>query len=164
MEPRNPYSAPQAKLADPPPRPGSPYKAVALGLATDFGGTIALSVVLALVQSTMLASSGMSAEEIEAALKSIDAGSWLFWVGGAGGCAFSGLGGYVCARVAGQSEYTLGAILALLVVVLGEVFFSGGSLDLGWTIVMHAAGVVAVMAGAWLGKKRNRLAKAAAAQ
>ena len=164
MEPRNPYGAPQAKLADPAPRPGSPYKAVALGLATDFGGTIALSVVLAFVHSVMLASGGMSAEEVEASLRTIDTGSWLFWVGGAGGCAFSGLGGYVCARVAGQSEYTPGAILAVLVVVLGEVFFGGSNLDFGLNIVLHAVGVAAVMAGAWQGKKRNRLARTAAAQ
>jgi hypothetical protein len=164
MESRNPYGAPQAKLADPAPRPGSPYKAVALGLATDFGGTIALSVALAFVQSVMLASGGMTAEEIEASLQTIDTGSWLFWVGGAGGLAFSGLGGYVCARVAGQSEYTLGVILAALVVVLGEVFFGGGSLDLGMTIVLHVAGVAAVLAGSHIGKTRNRRAKAAVAR
>jgi len=163
-EQRNPYGAPQSKLADPPPQPGSPYKAVALGLATDFGGTIALSVVLAFMQSVMLASSGMTAEEIEASLKTIDTGSWLVWVGGLGGCAFSGPGGYVCARVAGQSEYTLGVILAVLVVVLGEVFFGGGNLDFGLSIVLHAVGVMAIMAGAWFGKQRNRRAKAAVAQ
>jgi hypothetical protein len=159
MESRNPYGAPQAKLADPAPRPGSPYKAVLFGLLTDFGGTIALSVALAFVQSVILASGGMPAEEIEASLQAIDPGSWLFWVGSLGGCAFSGLGGYVCARVAGQSEYTLGAILAALVVVLGIVLFGGGNLDLGLNIVLHVVGVAAVMAGAWLGKKRNRLAR-----
>jgi len=164
MEPRNPYGAPQAKLADPAPRPGSPYKAVLLGLLTDFGGTIALSVVLAFFQSVMLASSGMPVEEIQASLQTIDTGSWLFWVGGAGGCGFSALGGYVCARVAGQSEYTLGVILAALVVVLGEVLFGGGNLDLGLSIVLHAASVMAVLAGAHIGKTRNRRAKAAAAQ
>ena len=163
MEPRNPYGAPQAKLADPAPRPGSPYKAVALGLATDFGGTIALSVVLAFLQSVMLASGGMTAEEITASLQTIDTGSWLFWVGSAGGLAFSALGGYVCARIADQSEYTLGVILAVLVVVLGEVVFGGGNLDLGLTIVMHAAGVLAVLAGSHAGKTRNRRAKATAA-
>ena len=157
MDGRNPYGAPEAKLADPAPRPGSPYKAVGLGLLTDFGGTFALSMLLTFIYGVMLAGSGVAQEDLEAAIRSAStAGSWYFWAAAIGGCGFSVLGGYVCARVAGQSEYTLGAILAAITVVLGLILFGDGGLDLGLSIVLNIATVAAVVLGAWLGKKRNR--------
>ena len=66
------------------------------------------------------------------------------------------LGGYVCARVARQSEYTLGVILAASVIVLGMLLFGDGGLDLGLSFVLNAATVAAILFGAWVGKKRNR--------
>jgi hypothetical protein len=157
MDERNPYSAPAAKLADPAPRPGSPYKAVGLGLLTDFGGTFALSMLLTFVYGAMLAGSGVAQEDLEAAIRSASAGdSWYFWAAAIGGCGFSVLGGFVCARVAGQSEYTLGAILAAITLVLGLVIFGDGGQDLGLSIVLNVATVAAIILGAWLGKQRNR--------
>ena len=163
MDSRNPYTAPEAKLADPAPRPGSPYKAVALGLLADFGGTFALSVAVALVYGITLAGSGATPEEIEAASKAASTpASWTFYVIAFGGGGFSVLGGYVCARIAGQSEYTLGVILAAISMVLGVVLGGGGD-DVGTTIVLHAASVACVMIGAHLGKARNRRARVAQA-
>jgi hypothetical protein len=156
MEPRNPYSAPGAKVADPAPGPGSPYKAVLLGLLTDFGGTFALSITLAFVYAITLAGSGMPQEEIQAAIQNVSPDSWYFWAGLIGGTGFSVLGGYVCARVARQSEYTLGVILAAAGVVLGLLLFGDGGREVGFTIVLNATSVAAVIVGAWLGKKRNR--------
>ena len=163
MEPRNPYGAPQAKLADPAPQPGSPYKAVLLGLAADIGGTIVLSILIALAYGIQLAAYGSSAEEIEAASRSLPVDSWAFWAGTLGGCLFSGLGGYVCARIAGQSEYSLGVILAAISVVIG-LMLGGGGIDLGLQFVLYAVSVACVLAGAHLGKTRNRRARAAAGQ
>jgi hypothetical protein len=153
---RSPYAAPAAKLSDPAPRPGSPYKAVGLGLLTDFGGTIAVSIVVAFVYSVVLAGAGTAPEDIEAALKTVSPDSVYFWIGAIGGGACSVLGGYVCARIAKQSEYTLGVILAAISVVLGLVLFGGGDQEVGMTIVLNAASVASVIVGAWLGKKRNR--------
>ena len=133
MDSRSPYRAPGAKLADPAPRPGSPYKAVALGLLTDFGGTLALSLIVAPVSPE----------------------SWPFYAISIGGGAFSVLGGYVCARIAGQSEYTLGAILAAINVVLG-LALGGDDADVGMQIVLNVATVACVILGARLGKARNR--------
>jgi len=158
MEPRNPYGAPQAKLADPAPRPGSPYKAVLLGLLTDFGGTIALSVLIALAYGIQLAAYGASPEEIEAASRSLPADSWAFWAGTIGGGGFSVLGGYVCARIAGQSEYTLGVILAAISMLLGLVLGGGGD-DVGMQVVLHAASIACVIVGSHIGKTRNRRAR-----
>lgn len=159
MDSRNPYTAPEARLSDPAPRPGSPYKAVALGLLADFGGTVAVSIVMAFVYSVMLAGAGTAPEDIEAALKTVSPDSLYFWIGAIGGCACSVLGGYVCARIARQSEYTLGAILAAIGVVLALLFFGGGGPDVGMAIVLNAATVAAVIVGAHIGKKRNRRAR-----
>lgn len=159
MDSRNPYRAPGANLADPAPRPGSPYQAVGLGLLTDFGGTLALSLIVALVYGVLLAASGATPEEAAAASKSAASpGSWPFYAISIGGGLFSVLGGYVCARIAGQSEYTLGVILAAISMVLGVVLGGGGD-DVGMTIVLHAASVACVMLGAHLGKARNRRAR-----
>lgn len=150
MTERNPYAAPGAKLADGPPHKGSPYKAVGLGLLTDFGGTIALSILLTFIW-------GIAQGPDIPAGEGITIDPWYSWIGSIGGCGFSVLGGYVCARVAGQSEYTLGAILAILVVVLGMVVFGGGGgEDIGLIVLLNAATVAAVIAGAWIGKKKNR--------
>ena len=158
----NPYGAPQSKLADAAPRPGSPYKAVIFGLLTDFGGTIAYSMLLAFLYAVALSNTGTPPEQMEEAVKNISSESLLFWAGSIGGCGFSVLGGYVCARVAGQSEYTLGAILAALVVVLGLLLFGSGEQDMGLAIALNATTVAAVIVGAWIGKKRNRRQRAAA--
>ena len=136
-------------------RPGSPYKAVALGVLTDFGGTLGLSIVLAFFYAMSLAASDTPPEDIAEAISKGSADSWYFWATSMGGGGFSVLGAYVCARVARQSEYTLGAILALINVVLGLVI-SDGERDVGMSIVLNAATVACVALGAWLGKKTNR--------
>jgi hypothetical protein len=157
----NPYGAPQAKLADPAQRPGSPYKAVLLGLLADFGGTIVLSVLIVIAYGIQLAAYGMTPEEIEAASKSLPVDSWAFWAGTFGGAGFSVLGGYVCARIAGQSEYTLGVILAAISMLLGMVLGGGGD-DVGMQVVLHATSIACVIVGAHIGKTKNRQARAAA--
>lgn len=157
---RSPYAAPGAKLADPAQRPGSPYKAVALGALTDLGGTFAFTIALAFIYGVALAAGGMPAEEIEQAISKASPDSWYFVLAAIGGCGFSVLGAYVCARIAAQSEYTLGAILALINIALGLII-GGGDYDLGVAIVLNAGSVLATALGAWLGKKRNRAGRRA---
>jgi hypothetical protein len=128
---------------------------VALGVLTDFGGTLLLSIVLAFLYAMTLAASGMPPAEIEQAIQSGNADSWYFWAATIGGGGFSVLGGYVCARIARQSEYTLGAIIAAINVVLALLIGNGGR-DVGMSIVLIAATIASVILGAWLGKKRNR--------
>ena len=148
-EQRNPYATPEARVADRRRQPGSPYKAVALGALTDLGGTFLFSILLVFAW-------GIAQSPDVATGEAITVDPWYSWVGSIGGCGFSVLGGYVCAYIAGQSEYTLGAILAVIVVVLGMLLFGTGGYDFGMTIFLNATTVVAVMVGAWIGKKRNR--------
>ena len=126
-------------------------------MLTDFGGTFALSIALAFFYAMALAASGTPPEQIAEAISSTSADSWYYWAATLGGGGFSVLGGYVCARVARQSEYTLGAILAAISVGLGLLIGGGSSeRDVGMSIVLNAATVACVILGAWLGKKRNR--------
>ncbi len=154
-EERNPYAAPGAKVADPRPRPGSPYKAVVFGLLTDFGGTFAFAIALSIAYAMWLAATGTPPEEVERAVADMSPDSLYFWVATAGGGAFSVLGGYVCGRVARQSEYTLGVILAVSTVTIG-LLIDSGERELGLEIVLNAATIASVMLGAWIAKKRNR--------
>lgn len=88
-------------------------KALLTGLAIDFGGSIALGVLLAVVYGSSLAMDGLNEVEVTEALKNIPVDSWVSLFGTMLGAALSALGGYVCARKANASDYRLGVIQAL---------------------------------------------------
>jgi hypothetical protein len=151
----NPYAPPEATVKDLPAKAGSAFKAVALGLGADIGGTFLAGIALALIYGVVLGASGASTEEIVASTKAIGTDSWLFYAGALVGLAFSVLGGYVCARIARRDEMKLGAILAGLSALIG-VLFSGEAYQLGTLISLTLAGIGAVMIGARLGYTKNR--------
>lgn len=151
----NPYAPPEAKLVDPATGPGSPIKAVTIGLAADIGGTIVATVILALAYGVVLSASGASAEEIEALTGNPSTDSWFFYVTALVGCAFSMLGGYLCARIARQGELKLGAMLAGISTLISLAFGVEPN-QLGIMISFTLLGIAAVLAGAWLGRARNR--------
>jgi hypothetical protein len=150
----NPFTPPSARVSDGPPEKGSPYKAVLFGLLVDWGGTLVAGVVLSILYGAMLASSGMPPEDIEVALRTIPADSWVSLLGMAVGAGFSGLGGYVCARVAKHNEFALGAVLALLSVAFGLVV-GAGQYSLLEHLGLSALSFVAVMFGVRFGAARN---------
>src|ERR1051325_6632749 len=69
----NPYAPPEATVHDLPPKPGSWFKAIALGLATDIGGTLVATAILALIYGIALAASGVKREDIGAILAALSA-------------------------------------------------------------------------------------------
>ncbi|GAA5166706.1 hypothetical protein [Viridibacterium curvum] len=155
----NPFTPPNAPVEDPKespqgPRKGARVKALLWGLAVDIGGTLVLSVALGIAYSISLAASGMSAEQIAANASDLPMDSWIMIVGYVGGCMFSALGGYVCARKAGENEFALGAVMAVMSVVLGVLLGSRQS------FAMHLVGAVltffAVMIGVRFGAVKNR--------
>src|SRR3954468_21093624 len=110
----NPYATPEETLHDLPPKPGSWFKAIALGLAVDIGGSLLATIILAAIYAATLGAAGVKPEDIAATLQASASDSWFFYAGTLAGLGFSVLGGYVCARVARRSELKLGAILAAL--------------------------------------------------
>ena len=150
----NPYAPPEATVHDQPVKPGSAFKAIALGLAVDIGGSLIGTVLLALVYGVSLGAAGVKGEDIAATMQVSATDSWFFYVGTLIGLSFSVLGGYVCARVARRSELKLGAILAALSAILG-LALAGDDQQLGTLLSLTLLGIGAVLAGARLGLSKN---------
>lgn len=155
MSTNNPYAPPDAKLADPAAAPGSPIKAVAIGLAVDLGGSIVASILLVLAYGIVLGALGVSAEEIESVTSNMPTDSPLFYLATLVGLGFSALGGYVCARIAKRAELKLGAILAAISAGIG-LAIGGDPGRLGMLISLTLLGIAAVIAGARIGRAKNR--------
>ena len=146
----------QATVHDLPPKPGSWFKAIALGLATDIGGTLVATAILALIYGIALAASGVKREDIAATMQASATDSWLFYVSSLVGLGFSALGGYVCARIVRRSELKFGAILAALSALLGILFAGENTQQLGTFLSLTLLGIGAVVVGARLGQAKNR--------
>ena len=156
MTTRNPYAPPDAKLADPAATPGSPLKAVTLGLAVDLGGTVIAAILIAAAYGIVLGALGASTEEIEAVTANMPTDSALFYLTALAGLGCSMLGGYVCARIAKRGELKLGAVLAAISAGIG-LALGGDPGQLGMLISLTLLGIAAVLAGANLGRAKNRL-------
>ena len=161
MSTPNPYSPPQSVVTEPPQKPGSAVKAVAVGLVADLGGTFAgvllFGILYMIVTAVSGAASGGNVEQLvaEAATTLTTGDSWPAYVNLLIGIACSVFGGYVCARIARHRELKLGAVLGALVTGVGAL--SGpGSGSVGLWLMLIVAGMSAIMAGAWLGLATNR--------
>lgn len=139
--------------------PGSPIKAVTYGILVDVGGSIAAGLVLVVVYSVMLASSGASGEDIQRAVFASPAVSWFSIVGFVVGCSASFLGGYVCARIAAAAEMKwVGVVAATSGLV--SLLMGMGAYAFEWNALLALVGMAAVFAGGWTGARKNRSAPA----
>ena len=153
---QNPYTPPEAKLEDER-RPGSPMKAILVGLAADIGGSLAAGILLTVVYGIVLGASGASPDEIAAAAAAVSPGSWVFVAGVVMGCGFSVWGGYLCARIAGQREYRTGVVVAVISTAVAAVF-GQDAYPAGINLALSIATFGAVMFGVRMGAARNRSA------
>jgi hypothetical protein len=152
----NPYTPPEARVADPENEPGSPLKAVAVGLAVDIGGSLMTSLVVGMVYGAMLAASGAGTAEVTSALSNVSPYSWVSIAGFAAGVGFSILGGYLCARIAKRSEYKLGGIMAAISTVIG-MLVSMNSYSPFAIFMLAVAEFATVMIGVRIGYSKNRV-------
>ncbi len=151
----NPYTPPEAKLEDER-RPGSPIKAVLVGLAADIGGSFAAGIVLTVVYGIVLGASGASPDEIAAAAAAtMSPGSWVFIAGVVVGCGFSVWGGYLCARIAGQREFRAGSVVAVISTAIAAAF-GQDAYPAGINLALSIATFGAVMFGVRTGAAKNR--------
>jgi len=149
----NPYRAPGAAVADRERYPASPVKGVIYGALVDILGTTASSIAIGIAYGIFLVATGSSLEEIQREGTQIDPTSTLGMVTGAVGCAFSVLGGYVCARVAGPPELKWAAMVAAISVALGLLM--AFQVPLALNLLLNALGFAMVMLGGYLGARRN---------
>jgi hypothetical protein len=118
----NPYAPPEATVHDLPAKPGSAFKAIALGLATDIGGTLVATVILALIYGVGARRLRRQARGHRRDHAGFGDRLVVLLCPSLVGLGFSVLGGYVCARIVRRSELKLGAILAAMSALLGILF------------------------------------------
>lgn len=151
----NPFTPPRAELAERPElTPGSPIKAVLLGLAVDLGGSIVTALLVGIAYGVSLVNEDMSNEEFTAAISQITPDSGIFIATFAVGMAFSALGGYVCARIAKRSEYRYGAILATLSAAFG-ILISAGQYSILQHVLFSFATIASVLVGVRIGRGKK---------
>ena len=150
----NPYRAPAAPVADMDRPRGSPLKGVIYGVLVDIVGTTAATMAIMFVYGIMLAVNGASAEEIQAMAAKIDPTSLVGLLASAVGCAFSFLGGYVCARVAGHAELKWAGVMAVVSTLFGLLMTMQVPRD-AFNTIMLVASLVIVLLGGYVGARRN---------
>ena len=128
---------------------GSPVKAILIGLLVDIVGSFVLVFILGIIYSVMLASQGLTPEEIEYRLTNLDPYSLFSLV-----CMFFGglmtvIAGYICAKIVNYSEYKfaliLGFISAMVGYMAGESYYS--TLDNIFLVLLTLG---CALFGAWL--------------
>jgi hypothetical protein len=143
----NPYKPPTAPVRDTGPPPSrSLTLAVLAGLAVGVGGTILSRLIVAIVYVT-LTDRGGSPQSAEALAASV---STTFVYLAALGCLCSGVGGYVCARVARRHERRVTVVLAALSTAIGFSMVAGTL-----AVLVHTLTFACVMVGGGVGRYRN---------
>lgn len=151
----NPYSPPNSRVKDPPPSPGTPFRAVALGVLTDIGGTIISGIVIGMIYTVMISASASSPDEVTAQLQDFgkDGGSYLLLT--LVGCGFSILGGYVCARISQRTDYRLGFVTGAISIAFG-LLMAWDAAEALYHVLMAAVTLVCVLAGVKIGMPREK--------
>lgn len=132
---------------------GSPVKGMVYGVLVDVGGSLVASFVLFFVWAVWLGASGMDGEAIAQAMREADPLSAVSLAGYAVGTALSWLGGYVCARVARETELQCAAVVAAVSALVALAMGAGMSTEL--YLFLTALTVAAVMLGGWTGMQHN---------
>ena len=132
---------------------GSPVKGMALGLAVDIGGSMLAAFLLFFTWAIWLGASGLDAEAITQAMTENDPMSGISLISYVVGTAFSWLGGYVCARVARETEMQCAAVVATVSTLTALAMGTGLPFALYLLLALLTAG--SVMLGGWMGAQRN---------
>jgi hypothetical protein len=132
---------------------GSPVKGMIFGLLVDLGGSLVASFVLFFVWAIWLSSSGLDAEAVAQSMAEPDPLSGFSLTSYATGGGFSWLGGYVCARVARETELRCAAVIATISSLVSLAM--GIGLPLGLYLFLTVLTFASVMLGGWMGEQRN---------
>jgi len=155
MDERSPYAAPASEVEVFEERKGAPWKGIVLGLLTDIGGSIVLSTLIVTVIAMIMTSHGVDQNEMRTLVLGPERSLFITAALYGTGLLFSVLGGFVCARIVKQSELKWGAVMAVLSTLIG-LAMGGNHEGTALTFTLYVASIVATIAGAWLGMKRNQ--------
>lgn len=160
----NPFKPPEtdsAKNPRPSEPPGSPLKAVLMGLAVDIGGTAVFGVVISVMYAFQLHGQGVPDADMHEAMENMPHDSALYIGGILLGALMSVCGGYVCARIARRDEYRPGLVMAAISAVLGLMLGAHPGLD-AMTLLLTLTGIACNLLGVKYGAEYNRRAQAPA--
>jgi hypothetical protein len=163
--PTPPFKPPETdppKHPRPPVAPGSPLKAVLVGLAVDFGGTTVCGIVISVIYAIQLHGQGVADSDMREAMDNMPHDSALYVGGILLGALMSVFGGYVCARIARTDEYRPGLVMAAVSAVIGLTLGSSGPVD-SMALLLAVTGIACNLLGVKYGAEYNRRAQAPAA-
>ncbi len=147
----NPYAPPGAKLKEAPRKPRSAWIAFFAGFFTDVGLRAAGGYTQRLARYSLVKKLD-PAYEAAARMFVGDVLPGLFFI------LPSIAGGYVCARLANQSEYRVALLLALMFAVLMLAILRGTRTQMPVVLMLMGISIASTMSGAWLGMRKNRMA------
>ena len=132
---------------------GSPVKGMIFGLLVDIGGSLVASFVLFFIWAIWLSSSGLDADAVAQLMAEPDPLSGFSLASYTLGGGFSWLGGYVCARVARETELRCAAVIATISSLVSLAM--GIGLPPGLYLFLTVLTFASVMLGGWMGEQRN---------
>jgi uncharacterized protein with PQ loop repeat len=154
----NPFAPPGASVSDTVElKPGSPIRAVLLGLVVDIGGTLVIGLLIGIVYGVFLGFSGVPQSEIVSRADTQNPMSLLSLIAQALGLVCSVLGGYVCARIVKRKEYRVVAVMAVLSAIFG-MWVGSSQYSFPVLLALTALSVLSNLFGAKLGRAENRRA------
>lgn len=154
----NPFKPP---ATDPKNTPGSPIRAVLVGLAIDLGGTALLGLVLQVVYAMQVGTPDMTESQLHDALENVPPDSGVMIAGHLLGALLSVAAGYVCARIVRRDEYRVGAIMAGAALLLGMMLYPDDQ-PVDMTLLLILCDVACNMLGVKYGAEHNRRLEAPA--
>lgn len=134
-------------------RRGAPVKGMVLGVVVDIGGSLLASFALFFIWAIWLGASGVDPEGIAQTMADPDPLSTLSLVSYVLGGGFSWFGGYVCARVARETELQCAAVVATVSTLVALAL--GAGLPWGLYVFLTLLTFGTVMLGGWMGRQRN---------
>ena len=132
---------------------GSPVKGMIFGLLVDIGGSLVASFVLFFIWAIWLSSSGLDADAVAQSMAEPDPLSGFSLASYTLGGGFSWLGGYVCARVARETELRCAAVIGTISSLVSLAM--GIGLPPGLYLFLTVLTFASVMLGGWMGEQRN---------
>ena len=161
----NPFEPPETdstKNPLPPAAPGSPLRAVLVGLAVDIGGSLVVGVTITVIYVAQLHGKGLSETELREAVTHMPHDTALYMAGVLLGLLMSLLGGYACARIVRRGEYRAGVVMTAISALFGLVVGANPGID-QMLLLMTVTSVACNLLGVKFGAEHNRRAEAAAA-
>ena len=141
--------------------PGTVLRAVLTGVGIDICGSQLIDELLRAFYLRQVGTPGMTEDQLAEAVRNSPPGLGLLLVDGGLGALVSVIAGYACARIVQRDERRIGALMAIVSVLVSLLLFDGGGPD-DLVALSIACDVACVMLGVKYGVERNRRVEAMA--